>query len=252
MQLRGEGNEIGINAVAEMADGSTQVELDDFYMGSDSNAPMKHNAMSSQVNSANSTSYGHGQFPRGMGPNSASMLPQDEVGFNNFMNTIPQPLLKDKDSISLGNKYHLQGGATIQQNTNMLIDEQNMRHLNNNRPTTGIPMQQYHHMHMSTLTPTGSMPPHALFNHQQQAASKKSFRIRGEQEMEMLKLQQVTAMKNSEHGEVYNGKLALGTDPAYRHLEIGIQAEAVPCRLRQQASQLATVQWQENHPVCCR
>ena len=61
---------------------------------------------------------------------------------------------------------------------------------------------------MSTLTPTGSMPPHAhaLFNHQKQAASKKSFRIRSEQEMELLKLQQATALNSGEQGEFYNGK----------------------------------------------
>jgi hypothetical protein len=62
----------------------------------------------------------------------------------------------------------------------MLIDDPT--HLN--RPVTGYPSNYKGPMSASNIH---QLAPHALFNHQSQAASKKSFRIRGQAEMEMMK-----------------------------------------------------------------
>jgi hypothetical protein len=66
-------------------------------------------------------------------------------------------------------------------NGEMLIDETTPV----NRPTTGFPPNYRGPMSATNIHYTNQLAPHALVGHQ--AASKKSFRIRGQAEQEMIK-----------------------------------------------------------------
>jgi len=84
----------------------------------------------------------------------------------------------------------------------MLIDEAN---LVNNRPTTGYP-PNYRGPMSATNIHHNQLAPHALYNHQ--AASKKSFRIRGQAEQELMK-NQANSSKDIGIMDFNNGKLII-------------------------------------------
>jgi hypothetical protein len=69
------------------------------------------------------------------------------------------------------------------------------------------------------------LAPHALFNHQ--AASKKSFRIRGQQEQEMMK-NQANSSKDIGIMDFNNGKFIINSY-FYRHSQIGLRAKEIAC-----------------------
>jgi hypothetical protein len=64
--------------------------------------------------------------------------------------------------------------------------------------------------------------PHGMINHQMQANSKKSFRIRGREEQELLKQQMSLANSTKDLKEFNNGKFyfMFMTIIFYRHFEI--------------------------------
>ena len=87
------------------------------------------------------------------------------------------------------------------------MDEQYQRHgAHGGRPTTGVPMG-YRGLMGSRETPLiqGQAPaPHALYNHH--AYSKKSFRIRGQAEQELMKMQFSSSNKDMAIIDFNNGR----------------------------------------------
>ena len=87
------------------------------------------------------------------------------------------------------------------------MDEQYQRHgAHGGRPTTGVPMG-YRGLMGSREAPLmqGQVPaPHALYNHH--AYSKKSFRIRGQAEQELMKMQFSSSNKDMAIIDFNNGR----------------------------------------------
>ena len=100
----------------------------------------------------------------------------------------------------MSGKYNLQGKGAWE-HPDMLVDEYNLKNIHQQRPTTCIPGKGG-----PQISPNFTAGPHALFNHQRQAASKKSFRIRGEKEKELMKRQASQVNQRNDFGDFNNGK----------------------------------------------
>jgi hypothetical protein len=81
----------------------------------------------------------------------------------------------------------------------------NMMSVNIGRPLTGKANTNRHHM-IAIAPGAGNNLPHGMFNHQMQANSKKTFRIRGQAEKEMIQRQTSAITSSKDLKEFNNGK----------------------------------------------